>query len=307
MIKEETKEEHIQEKPIRLTAKGEEIQATQALSPSKINQWFQCPRSYYYNYMMKIKQAPNIHLAKGSVVHKTLEDFYRGYNANPKRHLLKLFKAAWKTYDNVFKMLEMPPAELKAHKKDAVTMIFNFYAVHKRKMDGAIIQGKAENEHHAFFLTKPKFKELYVKDDNLKVRGYIDRISQDYDGLITLADYKTSSRYGVGLSGAYKRQLAIYALLYNNDKGIMADFVSIIFLRYGEEVLLEVTPSVLKYARDTIDYVWTGTRSTAFEDYPKKEGRLCKWCSFNALCSGSKEFEKKKNVEKMKKALKKTK
>ena len=91
MIKEETKEEQIQEKPIRLTAKGKEIQVTSALSPSKINQWFHCPRSFWYNYMEKMKQAPNIHLAKGSVVHKVLEDFYRAYNPNPKRYLLKLF------------------------------------------------------------------------------------------------------------------------------------------------------------------------------------------------------------------------
>jgi len=50
--------------------------------------------------------------------------------------------------------------------------------------------------------------------------------------------------------------------------------------------------------------VWKGTRSVAFEDYPKKEGRLCRWCSFNKICSGEKEFEQKKNVEKLKEALK---
>jgi len=280
-----------------------EIEAKDWLSPSAINNWFQCPRSYYYNYMQKIKVAPNIHLVKGSVVHKTLEDFYKEYKPNPKIHLLKLFKKAWSSYKGMIKMLEMSPSELKQHKKDAITMILNFYDVHRRKMEGTIIQGKAENEQHAFYLTKPKFRELYVKDEKLRVRGYIDRINEDFNGVITLGDYKTSSRYGIGLPDDYKRQLSIYALLYNKDKGIMADFVSIIFLRYGEEVLLEVTPSVLKYARDIIDYVWSKTRSVAFEDYPKKEGRLCRWCAFKDVCSGKIERDKKVNVEKLKKLI----
>ena len=289
----------------RLTSKGKKIVEVNALSPSKINSWIKCPREFFYNYMEKLKVRPNIHLVKGSVVHKCLEDFYRKYEPNPKRYLLKLFKKAWTSYKGMIKMLEMTPAEVKQHKKDAVTMILNFYEVHKRKMDGTIIQGKAENEQHAFYLTKPKFKELYVKDDKLKVRGYIDRIHEDFNGVVTLGDYKTSTRYGIGLSDDYKRQLSIYALLYNNDKGVMADFVSIIFLRYGEEVLLEVTPSVLRYARDIIDYVWSRTRSTAFEDYPKKEGRLCRWCSFKDTCSGEADRTKKEDIKKLKELIKK--
>jgi len=78
--------------------------------------------------------------------------------------------------------------------------------------------------------------------------------------------------------------------------------VSIIFLRYGEEFLLEVTPSLLKYARDSIDYVWEHTRSTTIEDYPLKEGRLCGWCSFNNICSGGAKYvkkEEKKAIEKL--------
>jgi len=280
-------------------------EATKALSPSKINTFMKCPREFYYNYVEKVKQRPNIHLVKGSVVHKVLEDFYRAYKPDPKKVLSKLFKDTWKSYAGMIKMLEMEPKELKGHKKDALTMIMNFYEVHRRKMEGTIIQGKAENEQHAFYLTKPKFKELYVKDEALRTRGYIDRIHQGFDGTITIADYKTSSRYGIGLGDDYKRQLSIYALLYQNQEGKMADFCSIIFLRYGEEVLLEVTPSLLKFARDSIDYVWEKTRSAAIEDYPLKEGRLCGWCSFNNICSGGAKHVKEKEKNAMKKLIKK--
>ena len=280
-----------------------ELKPTPALSPTKINTYFKCPREFYYNYVEKLRTPPSIHLIKGSVVHKVLEDFYRGYKPNAKKYLAELFKTAWGKSASQLASLEMPADEIKQHKKDAIMMIMNFYEVHYRKMMGTIVQGKAENEQHAFFLTKPKFKEMYVKDDSLHVRGYIDRIHKGYDGMITLGDYKTSTKYGIGFSDAYKRQLGIYALLYNNQEGKMADFVSIIFLRYGEEFLLEVTPSLLKFARDAIDSVWEKTRSTAKDDYPLKESRLCGWCPFHHICSGEEGFGKKKRTEKFKKLV----
>ena len=282
-----------------------DLKPTPALSPSKINTFMKCPREFYYNYVEKVKVAPNIHLVKGSVVHKVLEDFYRKYQPNPKKVLSKLFKDTWNKNMGMIKMLEMDKEELKVHKKDALTMVMAFYDVHRRKMEGTIVQGKAENEQHAFYLTKPKFKEMYVKDDKLKTRGFIDRIHEDYNGVVTLGDYKTSSKYGIGLPDDYKRQLSIYALLYHNQTGKMADYVSIIFLRYGEEFLLEVTPSLLKYARDSIDYVWEHTRSAEIDDYPLREGRLCGWCAFNNICSGGAKYIKKQEKETLKKIIKK--
>lgn len=277
------------------------LEPTKALSPSKINTFMKCPREFFYHYVEKRPSPPNIHLVKGSVIHKVLEDFYRSYNPTPKKFLGELFKKTWNKSANLIKRLEITPEELKTHKKDALKMVMDFYDVHKRKMDGTIISGKAENEQHAFFLTKPKFREKYVKDEELHCRGYIDRVHKGYDGMITLGDYKTSNKYGIGFSADYKRQLSIYALLYHSQEGVMADFVSIIFLRFGEEFLLEVTPSLLKYARDTIDYVWAKTRSASFEDYLPKESRLCGWCPFQHICSGKEEREKKANVERLKK------
>lgn len=287
----------------KLEKEKKELQPTQALSPTKINGYMKCPREFYYNYVEKRKVPPSIHLVKGSIVHKVLEDFYRAYKENPKKHLSGLFKNTWKKNKDLIAQLEMDPEELKAHKKDALTMIMNFYAVHERKMQGTITQGKAENEQHAFYLTKPKFKELYVKDDELHTRGFIDVIHQGYDGLITLGDYKTSTKYGIGLSEDYRRQLALYALLYHKQEKKMADFVSIIFLRYGEEFLLEVTPSLLKYARDAIDYVWGHTRSADIEDYPLKESRLCGWCNFNHICFGEERAASLSRKEKIKKKV----
>ncbi len=87
------------------------------MSPSKINTFHKCPRDFYYTYVEKRKTEPSIHLVKGSVVHKVLEDFYRKYNPNPKKLLSELFKKTWNGYGKMVKMLEMTPEELRKHKK----------------------------------------------------------------------------------------------------------------------------------------------------------------------------------------------
>jgi RecB family exonuclease len=166
-----------------------------------------------------------------------------------------------------------------------------------------MIAEKAGDERHAFYLLRPKFREMWVEDKELHCAGFIDRVHKDFDGLVTLGDYKTSSKYGIGLPESFKRQLAIYGLLYYRNKKELPNFTSIIFLRYGEEYILEVTPSLLKYARDTIDYVWSRTRSVSLSDYPKHEGTLCGWCPFKDICSGEQEFVKGQNKNKLKKIL----
>ena len=45
-------------------------------SPSSINYYNMCPRCYYYRYIGKLSLDPSIHLIRGKIVHKALEDFF---------------------------------------------------------------------------------------------------------------------------------------------------------------------------------------------------------------------------------------
>jgi len=263
------------------------------LSPSAINCFAKCPRGYFYQYIERRKSKPSIHLVKGIIVHEVLEYFYKAYNPNPKEHLFNLLKAKIKKFEKSIKMLEMEDDQIAHHIKDCEIILETYWMNIEQKMKGLIHNGKAENMNHAWYLIKPKLKEKYVKSKKLNCVGYIDRVHKDYDGVTTLGDYKTSNKFGIGLPMDYKRQLAIYALLYKEQELIMPDFVSVIFLRFGEEFLLEVTPSLLKFARDTILETHSKTFSDDIKDYPLKEGPLCGWCDFNTLCSGEEGFVKK--------------
>ena len=300
-------------KAIKLHTITEQIYSTPELtpqewmSPTSINTYYKCPRSYFYNYIAKIKTGDNIHLIKGIVVHKVLEDFFKVYNKNPRAFILELFDETWASKEKSLNNLELTPEELKTEHDDALNMVIMYYNRHKEKIDGLILAGKVENEQHAFYLVKPKFREMYVKNEDLKVRGYIDRVHKDFNDIITIGDYKTSKRYGVGLSEDYERQMSIYSLLYHEQEKVMPDMASVIFLRYGEEPLLKVTPSVLKCALDSITDARSKTRSTNIEAYPLKEGKLCGWCDYLEYCNGTKEWKDASRKQHLKKLFKKPK
>jgi len=290
-------------KELKVALKEEPLKPQKRLSPTSINTYFECPRKYFYTYIAKIKIKPSIHLVKGMVVHKALEDFFRGYRKNLEEHMVKRLENAWKKHYKDLRDLELPAEELETAKEDCLGMVTEYYIALDRKMKMLQKVGKASNEAHAYYLLKPKFRELWIEDKDLHLCGYIDRVHQDYDGIVTLGDYKTSSKYGVGLESKYKRQLALYSLLYANKEKSLPHYVAVIFLRYGEEYLLEVTPSLLKLARETVRYVYGHTRSVDIEDYPLKEGKLCRWCTFNKICSGEEEWEKVLREQKLKKIV----
>ena len=47
------------------------------LSPSKINTYMKCPREFYYKYVAMMPEKKTIHLYRGSLVHKILENFFK--------------------------------------------------------------------------------------------------------------------------------------------------------------------------------------------------------------------------------------
>lgn len=277
------------------------------LSPTSINQYFKCPRAYFYQYIAKLRVRPNINMIKGSIVHKSLELFFKEYpkDGQLEEHILGSYSTALESNTKQMNMLGLSDEELTKQKMDCVTTLLDYLTTLKRKIKNYIDAGKAENQGHAFYLLRPKFCELRVKDDDLHTVGVIDRIDVDYEGYITLVDYKTSVKYGVGLPIDYKRQLSIYALLYQQQEKKTADFVAVNFLRIGEEYLLEVTPSLLRYARDVMIDTWQKTTSTAIEDYPLIEGNLCRWCDFKDVCSGKEDWMKKVREQRLYELVKK--
>jgi len=273
------------------------------ISPSSINTFAKCKRQYYYQYIEKLKQLPSIHLLKGTIVHSVLEDFFKVFDNDFRGRADTLFNGKLTSYKKPLNNLELSEEDMTMHIKDAKNMIDDFITGFEKKVNNILDIGIASGRKHAFHLLKPKFKEMFVKSEELHCRGYIDRIDKDFDGNITIGDYKTSKKYGICLNEDYKRQMAIYAVLYKEQEGIYPTYTSVIFLRYGETYPIEVTPSLMKGARDIIVDTYEKTRTTDIADYPKREQKLCSFCSFLDVCSGKKQAEEEKRMKKLKELM----
>ena len=113
-----------------------EIKIQEYLSPSSINTYYKCPRSYHYNYLLKLPQPPSIHLVKGSVVHKVLEDFFRKFDSRLLKDFKPLLDTAWKNYARTLKKLELAKEDEEREYQDCFNMIDMYLDGFKKQMKG---------------------------------------------------------------------------------------------------------------------------------------------------------------------------
>lgn len=119
------------------------------------------------------------------------------------------------------------------------------------------------------------------------VRGFIDAIEK-IGNEVRVMDYKTSKKFEI--NKAYKLQLAIYAMLYQDKYGEMPQTVGIYFLkdRGKHEYCLDVDEELIKWAKEEVEVMHYNTRSDLMNDYPMIKTPLCKWstgkCDFYEYC-----------------------
>ncbi len=260
-------------------------------SPSSTNTYFECPRRYFYKYIKDIPTLPSIYLIRGKMVHAVLEDFFEldpsklspeGFVMEMKMIMMKDFQEKWlKDRQNIID-LGMGKDERLGFFQSSKVMILKFAEVFADKVKHLLPKMQFVE---AFNAAKPK-TELYFKSEEYKVQGYVDAIF-DSDK-VKIIDYKTSSR-DIMREG-YKRQLAIYALMYEEKYGKLPDEVGIHFLLFGETIL-PATMEMVEDAKKDLAYVHSKTKTGSMDDYPKGVRPLCKWsrgqCDYYDICGGT--------------------
>lgn len=266
------------------------IKKQRMLSPSQINTFRQCPRKWYYSYIEKLPSFPSIHLLRGSAVHSAIEEISKlkalpnkTWKARLKSAAMNKLNDKWKSVD---KLKGMTDEEKKKFYDESVMMIEAYLQNLYFRIETTLISGKAKAPTHAWHLIKPKFSEIYLKDDKLKVRGIIDEVHKDFSDNVYLLDLKTSNKYRMQISDDYKLQLAIYAYLYKEDTGKAPTYVAIQYLKYNETYFIPVNRSLIDWAKAQIQTMrffiekWEDDKS----QYYKTESKLCDWCDYYDTC-----------------------
>ncbi len=247
---------------------------------------------------MKLPTLGSIHTVRGHIVHSVLEDFFdlplggmskENFKNLFHQHTERLLVHHWRGADKEIKDLKLATEEL-MHYFDETTMMLSNWV---NKISEKIVKHPSA-ELSTSFKTLIPIREKHYMNHKFMVQGYMDAI-EEIDGKVRVMDYKTSSR--AHLTDEYRLQLAIYALLYHDEHGKMPNEVGIYFLKDAQnfEQVIPVNDEMIEKAKSEVEVIHLNTGSIQINDYPKREGPLCKWrtgqCDFYEVCFGQKSLE----------------
>jgi len=101
-------------------------------SPSSINTYKQCPRKYFYHYIMELETRPSIYLIRGKIAHSVLEDFFKlnienislvNFDFEFKIILHELLSKHWKEGKENLAVLDMRDSEIKFYLEETKQML----------------------------------------------------------------------------------------------------------------------------------------------------------------------------------------
>jgi RecB family exonuclease len=147
------------------------------LSVSSVELFTQCKAKWYYRYILELPQPPTYHTILGSYVHKLLEIFLRRYKKKNDLNDAKRVAIYLANKDQV--VTKGLTDSIRREGNEMLSSLVNLLISSPEQIPDVIAIEKS-------FVLK--------LDNNINIRGYIDRIDRVSDSEIKIVDYKTNSR-----------------------------------------------------------------------------------------------------------------
>ncbi|OQS15843.1 recombinase RecB [Nocardia donostiensis] len=244
-----------------------------ALSPSRANDFKQCPLKYRLRTIDRIPEPPRLHAVRGTVVHAVLEDLY----ALPADHRLleraeELARPAWR------RVLAHRPEVAELLAEDEVEVFLDEVR--------ALVRTYYRLEDPTGF--DPESCETRIEVElpgGAPLRGFVDRIDVAPTGQLRVVDYKTGRAPGPAQETKALFQLKFYALMLLRERGIVPTELRLIYL--ADAQILTYTPDeeeLLRFER-TLSALWDAVLEAGRTgDFRPNQSWLCGYCEYRNLC-----------------------
>ncbi len=241
------------------------------LSPSRLNDFTNCPQLYKYRAIDQLPEPPSIDAERGKLIHSVLEDIFE-------------FPASERTFATAVDLLPKKWQEQLAGEPELAELVLD----EKEWVDRAhsLLTNYFSLENPTAF--ESSFRELHLErtiSDEMYLHGYVDRLDIAPTGEVRIVDYKTGKSPKPGWESKAFFQLRVYALLYWKNEGVLPRLLKIIYM--GDNKVLESSPtedelkSTERILTNIGQEILTAIESSHF---PTKKSKLCDWCFFKSIC-----------------------
>jgi DNA helicase-2/ATP-dependent DNA helicase PcrA len=256
------------------------------LSVTGLNKYLRCPRTFYFETVLRIPTARTKYMGFGRAIHRALEDYYQLHNeAKPAdlEQLLKSFHRGMLSHrshftDEDFKLMTAYGEQiLPLYHKERLAM----------RPEG-VKYGLEVKVDHAEYQGVP-------------IKGVLDRVDIGKDGQVDVTDYKTGNIFPPknkkklkapkagdhdDVGGDYWRQIVFYKLLLDSDKRNNWDMTSgwMDFIEPEKDTnklfrqKIVVTPQDIDIVGQQIKSTWDSIQNHEFSVGCQDEH--CTWCNF---------------------------
>lgn len=242
------------------------------LSPSRANDYQQCPLLYRLRVVDRLPEPPSPAAARGTLVHAVLE------------HLFDL--AAGERTPEAARSLLAPTWRAMVAERDGLDELAGQDEAAWLEQAGLLLDTYFTLEDPNRL--QPAERELAVRDlldDGPELRGIVDRLDVAPDGALRVVDYKTGRSPREGYEGHALFQMRVYALLLARLRGRVPAMLQLVYL--GDGVVLRHAPSEaeLVTTEARVRSIWSSIQDSARTGtWQPRPGPLCGWCAHQALC-----------------------
>ncbi len=276
-----------------------------SLSPSRAADFKTCPLLFRFRTIDKLPEQPTADQVRGTLVHAVLESLFDlpAAERTPEA-AAALVAPSWA------RLLEQEPALADIFAAtvrpitDPAAAAAEADAANQPALDGMPVVDEAARL--AGFLSgatalldgyfavedprrlEPAERESLIStlvDQELLIRGYIDRLDVSPAGDLRVVDYKTGGAPREAFEGRALFQLKFYALVLWRTRGVVPRVLRLLYLKDAE--VCDYSPDaeeLERFERTLVALSQAIERAKRDQDFRPKPSRLCGWCSHQALC-----------------------
>jgi putative RecB family exonuclease len=272
-----------------------------SLSPSRAADFKTCPLLFRFRTIDKLPEQPSADQVRGTLVHAVLEKLFDlPADARTPDAAAALVAPSWEALlesePSLISIFSSAPSEgrdpaavaaeadallAEPSRPDEPALLAGFLSSARALLDGYFtVEDPTRLE--------PAERESLVSalvDEELLIRGYIDRLDVSPAGDLRVVDYKTGGAPREAFEGRALFQLKFYALVLWRTRGVVPKILRLLYLKDAE--ICDYSPDadeLERFERTLVALSQAVERAKRDQDFRPKPSRLCGWCSHHRFC-----------------------